>query len=89
MAKGDRRVTGLATVLILTVAVGASAGEYEDGVAAHRSGDYATVLRLWMPLAERGNLNAQYNLGVMHYLGRNSCSRGISWTNQGSPRSSR
>ena len=32
--------------------------------------DYATALRLWRPLAERGNAAAQSNLGVMYVTGR-------------------
>ena len=37
---------------------------------AYNSGDYATALRLWRPLAERGHADAQYSLGVMYSQGR-------------------
>ncbi len=37
---------------------------------AYDSGDYATALRLWRPLAERGHADAQYSLGVMYSQGR-------------------
>jgi uncharacterized protein len=38
---------------------------YEKGVAAYDKGVYATALRLLRPLAEQGEANAQYNLGLM------------------------
>lgn len=36
------------------------------GMAAAQRGDYATVLRQWRPLAERGHAAAQFNLGLMY-----------------------
>jgi len=44
--------------------------DFQKGVAAYNSGDYATALREWTPLAEQGNASAQYNLGVMYEKGR-------------------
>ncbi len=38
-------------------------------MAAYQPGDYATALREWRPLAERGNAKAQFNLGVMYRIG--------------------
>ncbi|TKS62645.1 MAG: hypothetical protein EWM73_02274 [Nitrospira sp.] len=38
----------------------------QAGVDAYTRGDYATALREWRPLAEQGDANAQYNLGVMY-----------------------
>ena len=35
----------------------------------HLSGDYATALREWRPLAERGDAVAQYNFGFMSAKG--------------------
>ena len=49
---------------------GAAAGPFEDGLAAHERGDYATALRLFRPLGEQSNASAQYNLGVMYALGQ-------------------
>lgn len=40
------------------------------GVAAHKSGDYATALREWRPLVEQGNANAPLNLGFMYRDGQ-------------------
>jgi hypothetical protein len=63
-----RILAGLVLTLMLTG--GAAAGPYEDGVAAYERGDYATALRLWRPLAEQGDANAQSNLGFMYEKGR-------------------
>ena len=43
---------------------------YEDGLAAYRRGDYATALRIWRSLADQGDANAQYNLGLMYQKGK-------------------
>jgi len=42
----------------------------DEGVAAHRRGDYATAVREWRPLAKQGHAKAQYNLGVMYDNGQ-------------------
>ena len=49
----------------LSMAGGAVAGPFEDAQAAHGRSDYATALRLWRPLADQGNAEAQYALGFM------------------------
>jgi len=65
----------LVATLCLTIAVllgspGIGWGaDFQKGVIASQSGDYATALREWTPLAERGNANAQYNLGWMYDIG--------------------
>ncbi len=43
---------------------------FDEGVAAAKRGDYATALREWRPLAEQGNANAQFNLGLIYSKGR-------------------
>jgi hypothetical protein len=54
--------------LLLSVSLAAPvvAGPFEDGVAAHSRGDYATALRLFRPLADQGVAEAQFNLGAMY-----------------------
>jgi hypothetical protein len=47
----------------------ATAGDFEDALAALKRNDYATALRLWRPLAERGHAGAQTGLGVMYAKG--------------------
>ena len=55
-------------VLLLTLLVGTPAfsADFQKGLTAYKSGDYATALREWTPLAEQGNTAAQSNLGVMY-----------------------
>ena len=52
------------TVLLGSVGAGWSA-DFQKGYTAYQTGDYATALREWRPLAEQGNANAQYNLGII------------------------
>ncbi len=42
---------------------------FEDGAAAYQQGNYDKALREWTPLAEKGNQQAQYNIGYMHFNG--------------------
>ncbi len=44
--------------------------DYEKGLDAAQSGDFATALREWKPLAEQGHARAQSNLGVMYESGQ-------------------
>ena len=62
-----RRVL-FAIVLTIALAVPAHAG-FDEGLAAHKRGDYATALREWRPLAEQGNATAQSYLGAMFHYG--------------------
>jgi hypothetical protein len=40
--------------------------DYDRAAMAHRHGDYQTAVKLWRPLAEKGVVNAQFNLGQMY-----------------------
>jgi TPR repeat protein len=43
---------------------------FQVGKDAYDRGDYETALREWRPLAKQGDADAQYNLGLMNYLGQ-------------------
>ena len=43
---------------------------YQTGMAAYQRGDYTTALKEFRPLAEQGNAEAQFQLGVMYHSGR-------------------
>jgi len=45
-------------------------GQYEDAVDAYERGDYKTAYRLFKPLAEQGDTQAQNNIGDMYDKGR-------------------
>jgi hypothetical protein len=63
-----RILVGLMVGVVMTG--GAGAGPLEDAAAAFQRGDYATSLKLWRPLAEEGNAEAQDNLGRLFLSGR-------------------
>ena len=50
-------------------AVSAQAQDFDKGLAAYRTGDFATAMKEWRPLAEQGVAKAQYNLGQMYHNG--------------------
>ncbi len=60
-----------AFLLAFLLALGASAvhaGTEEDfdrGAVAHRMQDYKTAFRIWLALAEKGQVDAQYNVARM------------------------
>jgi TPR repeat protein len=58
------------TIAVLLGSAGVSeSADFQKGVTAYESGDYATALREFKTLAEQGNADAQYNLGLMYHNG--------------------
>src|SRR5262245_27894022 len=55
-----------AIILVLRFATPGGAGPLEDADAATKKRDYAIAVRLIRLLAEQGNANAQYKLGVSY-----------------------
>ena len=70
LGKDMRTLWALAMLLMLAIPRPVIADQVSDGIMAFNRKDYATALRLWRPLAERGNADAQSNLGVMYATGR-------------------
>jgi TPR repeat protein len=60
----------LAVVLNFSSGSVVTAQDFELGMAAYQSADYATALQEWLPLAEQGSAGAQYNLGIMYVAGQ-------------------
>ena len=60
----------LMTVMFVAFAAAVSAQDFDKGWAASQSGDFATALKEWTPLAEQGDRVAQYNLGYLYDQGR-------------------
>ena len=59
------------TLAVLLGSAGVSfSADFQKGVTAYNSGDFATALREWKPLAEQGNAYAQNNLGLMYDNGQ-------------------
>jgi uncharacterized protein len=76
----------MAGVLLATgLAVGAEitfASPFDDALSAYSRGDYETAMRLFRPLAEQGNADAQANLGFMYQNGQGvpqDDKRAIAW----------
>jgi len=43
--------------------------DFDDGMAAYKKGDYEIAYKEWKPLAEQGDVDAQYRLGQMYLKG--------------------
>jgi hypothetical protein len=71
-----------ASLILVAIGGAATAGPLENAVSAHQRGDYATALSLWRPLAEQGDADAQFRLGVMYESGQGvlrNDAEAISW----------
>ena len=69
-ATAMKRITTV-LVTVLSLAFTPVAGQdFQKGMAAYRAADYATALQEWTPLAEAGDAQAQYNLGLMYRNGQ-------------------
>ena len=66
--KMHRFILALSCILTM-LAAPISAQDFQKGLEAAQSGDFATALKEWKPLAEGGDSVAQYNLGVMYKNG--------------------
>ena len=55
---------------LMTLSAPVAAQDFQKGLAAAQTGDYATALQEWTPLAEAGDPDAQSNLGVMYKQGK-------------------
>ena len=53
----------------LLLGVPSYSADFNKGLTAAQSGDFATALKEWKPLAEEGNAVAQNNLGLMYQNG--------------------
>jgi len=61
------------TILTILFCLNSNVGwtaDYQKGLTAARSGDFATAFRVWTPLAKQGHAAAQRNLGLMYYSGQ-------------------
>lgn len=54
-------------LLVCNVLYGAN---FQTGLEAYKRGDFAAALKEWQPLAEQGDANSQYNLGMLYARGQ-------------------
>lgn len=59
----------LGLALVLAFSPAAEAQDLDKGAAAYSRGDYAMAMREWRPLAERGNVEAQFAVGNLYAEG--------------------
>jgi clan AA aspartic protease (TIGR02281 family) len=62
--------TIVAILLILSLAAQVAADSLEDAIVAYNRRDYATALRLFQQLADKGSAIAQFNVGTMYANGQ-------------------
>ena len=62
-------VVVLITVFLL-IGISGCTKTIEEGRDAYKKGDYKTASRIFKPLAERGDVGAQFTLGEMHSRGQ-------------------
>ncbi len=63
-------VAVMALVVGITLPATSVHADYNSGLAAYKRGDYETAKRELLPLAQRGNANAQNYMGLMYEHGR-------------------
>ena len=80
------RAAGFSVALVSMVLVSSIQAQgmenYNAGLLAAESGDYATAASEWQPLADRGDAVAQFNLGLMYHRGLGvamSEEKAVSW----------
>jgi hypothetical protein len=56
----------LLSVVLTTAGHGA---EFAEGFYAYSEGDYETALGIWQPLAEEGDADSQFGMGLLHANG--------------------
>ncbi len=57
-------------LLLVVASSGCDGNSYEAGLDAFNEGDYTTALNTFRPLAEQGEAQAQFKLGVMYHQGQ-------------------
>jgi TPR repeat protein len=80
---------GIKKVIIAAVftlaSTGAMAQNFDDGVVAFIQGDSATAMKIWQPLADNGDKEAQYHIGYMYQTGtgvEKDNQKALFWYNQ-------
>ena len=88
LAVGDKREVKILSRIVTAVGilvvcfVSPAWADFKKGSRAYKSGDYATALKEWRPLAEQGHGDAQSNLGLMYERGQGvpqDYAKAISW----------
>ncbi len=65
-----KRLMPAAVALLIVVTASQAWADFKAGVEAYDRGDYATALTEFRPVAQQGNADAQFILGVMYSKGQ-------------------
>jgi uncharacterized protein len=60
----------VAAIVVALISAPLSAQTVKAGIAAWQKADYAAAVAIWRPLAQRGDADAEFNLGQAYRLGR-------------------
>ena len=75
-------IGGLAAFWLVLAVPAAAAADFQAGVRAYNSGDYAAAYAAWLPLAQAGDAAAARNLGHLYRTGRGvamDLARALGW----------
>jgi len=65
-----RQIAAMAVGAALAIGAAPAFAGVKEGVDAWQAGNYAAAIREWRPLADRGDPDAQFNMGQAYKLGR-------------------
>ncbi len=65
-----KRLMPAAVVLLIVVTASQAWADFKAGVEAYERGDYATALTEFRPVAQQGDADAEFILGVMYSKGQ-------------------
>jgi len=58
---------------------GIAFSDFSDGFDAYNQGDYDTAFEEWLPYAEQGDADAQYNLALVYDFGYDDSNKAFEW----------
>lgn len=65
-----RHLAAFSAAAALAFGAGPALADVKAGIQAWQAGDYARAVKEWRPLAEAGDVDAQFNIGQAYKLGR-------------------
>ena len=63
--------TLLAVLFLSLISMNSSHADWIEGLKAYNKLDFKTAIKEWLPLAEQGDANSQYNVGKMYLVLKN------------------
>jgi len=66
----DRKTCFAAALLAVSLLTSPASADVKAGVDAWQAGNYSAAVREWRPFADKGNPDAQFNMGQAYKLGR-------------------